>query len=287
MQLRLRRLALVAAAGLPLSGCLATRNDLRVLQADLAVIRAEAARNDSARVRQVNDVLQAVRALRSTGDSLRVLSQRVAKWQGDQKEELFAMQQQLLTIQELTGLSQRRLLELRANLEERAQDAAAPSTGTPSTSPATPATTAPGAAAGGAGAPTTPAAAPAAGPGPNQLLQLSLDQLRRGSAGSARSGFQDLLTQYPKADIAPLAQFYVAETFAQEGKAAPADSVYLLVVQRYPTSEKAATALYKHGLHLLATGKRAEARAVFADVVKRFPRSDEAVLAAARAKDGG
>ncbi|MDX2184123.1 MAG: hypothetical protein SFW08_09075, partial [Gemmatimonadaceae bacterium] len=115
-----RRLVVLAAAGISLSGCVATRNDLRVLQADLAVIRAEAARNDSARVRQVNEVLQAVRALRTTGDSLRALSQRVAKWQGDQKEELYAMQQQLLTIQELTGLSQRRLLELRANLEERA-----------------------------------------------------------------------------------------------------------------------------------------------------------------------
>jgi tol-pal system protein YbgF len=284
---RRARLAFLSAV-LPLSGCLATRNDLRVLQADLAVIRAEAARNDSARVRQVNEVLQAVRGLRTTGDSIRALSQRVAKWQGDQKEELYAMQQQLLTIQELTGLSQRRLLELRANLEERAQDAGttpspvtSPATGTPNTSPA-PSTATP------AAAPTAaPSASAASGPGPNQLLQLSLDQLRRGSAGSARAGFQDLLAQFPKADVAPLAQFYVAETYAQEGKAAPADSVYLLVVQRYPTSEKAATALYKHGLHLLATGKRTEARAVFADVVKRFPRSDEAVLAAARTKDGG
>ncbi|MDX2184350.1 MAG: tetratricopeptide repeat protein, partial [Gemmatimonadaceae bacterium] len=212
-------------------------------------------------------------------------SQRVAKWQGDQKEELYAMQQQLLTIQELTGLSQRRLLELRANLEERAQDAASTS---PPVAAATPPVAPSGTPASGVATPAAGAgAAPTAGPGPNQLLQLSLDQLRRGSAGSARAGFQDLLAQYPKSDIAPLAQFYVAETFAQEGKAAPADSVYLLVVQRYPTSEKAATALYKHGLHLLATGKRVEARAVFADVVKRFPRSDEAVLAAARAKDGG
>lgn len=260
------------------AGCLATRDDLRVLQADIAVVRAEQAKVDSARARQVGEVLAAVRG---SQDSLRALGARVARWQGDQKEDLYAIQQQLITIQELTGLSQRRLLELRANLEERAQEPGAvaappPSGGGVATPPAG------GTPAAGGGAPV---AAPPGAPGPNQLLQLALDQLRRGSAGSARAGFQDLVTQYPSSDIAPLAQFYVAESYAQEGKGASADSVYRLVVARYPTSEKAATALYKHGLHLQASGRKPEARAVFADVVKRFPRSDEAVLAGARLKD--
>jgi tol-pal system protein YbgF len=261
------------------AGCLATRDDLRVLQADIAVVRAEQAKVDSARARQVGDVLAAVRA---SQDSLRALGTRVARWQGDQKEDLYAIQQQLITIQELTGLSQRRLLELRANLEERAQEPGAPAVPSPRGGGVAPP------AGGGAAAPTVgaiPSVAPPGAPGPNQLLQLALDQLRRGSAGSARAGFQDLVTQYPSSDVAPLAQFYVAESYAQEGKGASADSVYRLVVARYPTSEKAATALYKHGLHLQASGRKPEARAVFADVVKRFPRSDEAVLAGARLKD--
>ena len=274
---RVVRLAAVAVAPW-LGACLARRDELRVLLADNAVVRAELAMVDSARAGLVGEVLAAVRA---SSDSVRALGTRILRWQGEQKEDLFAIQQQLITIQELTGLSQRRLLELRANLEERAQDV--PAGAVPAATPAgTPATGAPTA------APGTPPAVPAtaAGPGPNQLLQLALDQLRRGSAGSARAGFQDLVTQYPTSDVAPLAQFYVAETFAQEGKAPAADSVYQLVVAKYPASEKAATALYKHGLHQLATGKKADARATFADVVKRFPRSDEAVLAGARLKDG-
>jgi tol-pal system protein YbgF len=287
-----RRAALVAVAW-ALSGCLATRADLRVLQADIAVVRAEHARSDSVRAKQVAEILQTIRA---SQDSMRGLGNRLAKWQGDQKEDMYAVQQKLLTILELTGLSQRRLMELRANLEDRAPDAGTalqPGGVTPSPLPAsggaasspTPGAAGAGATTAGAGTASPPAAP--SGPGPNQLLQLALDQLRRGSAGSARAGFQDLVTQYPTADIAPLAQFYVAESWAQEGKAAAADSVYQLVVAKYPQSEKAATALYKHGLHLLTLGKRAESRAVFQDVVKRFPRSDEAVLAAARVRDGG
>lgn len=272
------------ALGPALTGCLATRDDLRVLQADIAVVRAEQAKVDSARARQVGEVLAAVRA---SQDSLRALGTRVSRWQGDQKEETYAIQQQLITIQELTGLSQRRLLELRANLEERAQDAPGAAGPAPGVAPAAGgAAGGAGGAGGAAGSAPSPAAVPPAGPGPNQLLQLALDQLRRGSAGSARAGFQDVVTQHPTSDVAPLAQFYVAEAYAQEGKGPAADSVYQLVVAKYPASEKAATALYKHGLHLLATGKKAEARAVFADVVRRFPRSDEAVLAGARLKDG-
>lgn len=279
------RLAGAVGAALAVSGCLATRADLRVLQADIAVVRAEHVRSDSVRARQVAEILQVIRA---SQDSLRGLGTRLAKWQGDQREDLYSIQQQLITVQELTGLSQRRLLELRANLEDRGQEPAAvvpPAAGaTPNATPGTAGGATPGSPPGTPSVGVTPAAP--AGPGPNQLLQLALDQLRRGSAGSARAGFQDLVTQYPTADIAPLAQFYVAETWAQEGKASAADSVYQLVVAKYPQSEKAATALYKHGLHLLTVGKKPEARAVFQDVVKRFPRSDEAVLAGARLRDG-
>ncbi|MBI2795087.1 MAG: tetratricopeptide repeat protein [Gemmatimonadetes bacterium] len=251
----LRAAAALAAASL--AGCLATQNDLRVLQADVAVVRAEAARNDSARTVQL---AAALAALKSASDSMRALSARMARWQGDSRDEFRLMQQQLIQIQELTGQSQRRLQELRAGLEDR------------------------GGAPVGAGAAGADSGRGAGSPGPNQLLQLALEQLRRGSAGSARAGFGDLLARFPESDAAQLAQFYVAESFAAEGNSTSADSVYRLVIARQPPSPKASTATYKHALVLLAAGKTAEAKAALASVVARFPQSDEAVLAADRLK---
>ena len=245
----LRRAAACAWLVLPLAGCLATQTDVKALQADIAVLRAESRRADSIRAVQVASVLA---GLKLVGDTLHGVQARLGKMAGDSKGDLYAMQQQLIQIQELTGQSQRRIQEMRANLEDRA-----------------------------AGVADT---ARAGAPGPNQLLQLSLDQLRRGSAGAARAGFTDLLTRFAESDAAPLAQFYVGETFAAEGNAASADSVYQLVLRAAPKSAKASTALYKHALVLLARGDAAGGKSALAEVVKQYPQSDEAVLAQDRLK---
>ena len=233
-----------------MAGCLATQNDLRVLQGDVAVLRAEAARRDSVRVTQVASIMASVRM---ASDSLRALTRRMAEWQGDSHSEYRTVKELLIQIQELTGQSQRRLQELRAGLEERGN-----ATGSDS----------------GRGG----------NPGPNQLLQLALDQLRRGNSGAARAGFTDLLARFPESEAARLGQFYVGESYAAEGNVAAADSVYLLVIARQPPTAKTPTAIYKHALVLLAAGKAADAKAALASVVAKFPLSDEALLAADRLK---
>ena len=175
-----------------------------------------------------------------------------------------------MQIQELTGASQQRLLELRANLEERnAQTAPSPVAPVP-------------------GDTTRPVAGPPqpAGPGPVTLYRLAYDQLSRGSHGTARSGFQELLTQYPTSDLAPDAQYYIGETFQAEGNTAAADSVFNLVVSTYPRAPRAATALYKHGLFLQKAKRDREARQVFQSVIDKYPRSDEADLARERLRPG-
>jgi tol-pal system protein YbgF len=250
----LRRLAPVV---LLVTGACATKGDIRILQNDLQVMRVEAAQADSIRMRQLELVIAALGVSR---DSLLLISKRLAKFQGDAAGELYALNQQLIQVQELTGQSQRRLQELRASMEERAQQIAtppAPVVGAQS-------------AAGDAATPT---------PGPNQLFQLALDQLRRGSTGAARLGFADLLKQYPKSDVAPDAQFYVAESYAQEGNQGAADSAYALVVSQYKKSPRAPTALYKRARILQTAGNNAAARAALNQVIRDYPRSDEAALA--------
>ena len=256
--------AALAPAALLAAGACATRTDVRVLQNDLANLKVERLQADSANRAQLERVIAVLGAV---SDSMNALATRSSRYQADVAQDMYAMQQQLLTIQELTGQSQRRLQELRASMEQRAQElgAQAPAAGAAPT-------------AGGAPAATVPAA-PAAGPGPNQLFQLALDQLRRGSTGSARSAFQDLLRQYPQSDVAGDAQFYIGESYATEGKAAEADSVYALVVANHGTSSRAATALYKRGVAAEAANRPADARTFYEGVVRQFPRSDEAALA--------
>jgi tol-pal system protein YbgF len=120
---------------------------------------------------------------------------------------------------------------------------------------------------------------PPATPGPNQLYQLALDQLRRGSAGTARAGFQDLLRQYPTSDLAADAQFYIAESYASERNTAAADAAYDEVARRYPTSQRAPTAAYKRAKALVEQGNGATARPILEGLIARWPRSDEADLA--------
>ena len=217
-------------------------------------MQVAAARADTARAAQIAAVLDQI--VRSN-DSVRAVSLRLAKLQSTVATDHYEMGRQILQIQELSGQSQRRLQELRASLEERSQMSAAPVVVPPG---------------------DTSRPAPS-GPGPAQLFQSSLDQLRRGSATVARGGFEELLRSYPNSEDAPEAMIYIAETYAAERNQVAADSVYGLVVQRYPSSPKAATALYKHALSLRAAGRTTAARAAFNRVVKDYPRSDEATLA--------
>lgn len=252
--MHLRRLlrSIAPAAFLAAGACFATRNDVRVLQGDLNNVRAEMARSDAARAAQLRELIAMLTAL---NDSLRTASTRLARFQGDTKNELYAVRQDLITIQALTGQTQDRLARIRAEIEERNQAAA-------------------GAAVDSAGA----------GPGPSQLLQMGKAQLNRGSFATARTAFQELLGKYPASDLAADAQFQVAESFTAEGNSRGADSVYRIVETQYPQAPQAATALYKRALSLVRAGQAREGRAALEQVVQKYPRSDEAELARNRLK---
>jgi len=254
----LQRIA-VATLAIASSACFATREDLRVLQNDLATIRAEAIRADSAHREQLR---QTQRAVAGVADTLKTVNVFLSRMQADVDAQLHAISRQLITVQELTGQSQKRLQDLRADLEARQQDASAQAA-------------AQAAAAGGA----LPQAATQSA-GPAQLYQLATAQLRRGSSSSARAGFVELLAQYANDPLAADAQFGVAETYAAEANAAAADSAYAAVVSKYPKSDRAPTALYKQAMAARSAGNVRRARTLFQQIIDKYPRSDEMQLAA-------
>ena len=280
------RLLCLMLGSAALSACVASKQDVLLLQTDLKAMRAEYAYRDSTRRVQFDSVIRTMVIL---NDSLRGLKGEIASFQGNVLGDLFKVRDGLIEIRSLTGQSQSRITELRAELEQRnaiiqSAPATVPQTTTPTTSPAT----APAATPTTPGKPvdssTSPAlSAPAAGaPGPNQLYTMALDQLRRGSTSAARAGFTDFLTQYPQHERAGDAQYYIAETLERDTKALDAEAAYLSVYTRFPRSEKAPTAMFKRSALLRTQGKADKAREVLDLLVKTYPRSDEADLARER-----
>src|SRR2546423_5516558 len=149
-------LALLVAA----VGCVASKGDVAILQDELRALRSSIARSDTAQRAQADTAMMLIGR---ANDSLKLLSGRFAVFQANVSGGMYDMSRQLLQIQELSGQSQRRLQELRASMESRAEAMNVP---TPAPGDTTRST------AGGGGGGT---------PGPAQLFQLAFDQMQRGS----------------------------------------------------------------------------------------------------------
>jgi tol-pal system protein YbgF len=250
------------AAFLATGACFATRNDVRILQADVLSFRQEAARSDSARARQVAQLGQ---ILGVVADSLRDASARLLRFQGETRGELRSLGDQMIQLQQLVGQSQTIVQRMRAESEQRATQQAQAVPVPPPTTDSTQA--------------APPAAAASPNPGPNQLFQEGRQQYTRGSYGAAQTALEDLLRLYPTSDLAPDAAYYLAESYDAGGTPQRADTVFLSVVTKYPTSPRASMSLYKMALSLARRGRRPDARAAMDRIVKEYPSSDEAEFA--------
>jgi tol-pal system protein YbgF len=260
--------AVIVTAG----ACFATRGDVRILQDNIATLQAAAARAAHADTLQALQLRQITQALAAVADSLRQATVTLQRFQGDVSMSMHGVASQLLTIQELTGQSRKQVDALRAQLEARANDPPPVVAGT------TPVPGAPGGAP--AAAPTAPAA-----PGPYQLMELGRQQLARGASSAARAAFSDLLVQYPSSDLAPEAQYWIAEAYASGGNAVEADSVFALVAEKYPKSERAPVAIYKRAVALKVAGQTRQARTLLQQVLDKYPGSEAATLSAALLRD--
>jgi tol-pal system protein YbgF len=269
---RARRLVVLPLVAFATGACFATREDVRILQGDIAVLRAESARADSMHRAQMRQVAQQVGAV---SDTLRTVNAFLARFQGDFTLTMHTFGQQLLTVQELTGQSQKKLQEMRADLEareaERAAAASQPVTPPPVAAPV----------AGAANAPAAPAVKPSVPtqPGPNQLFQLAVQQLQGGRTSAARDGFADFLQQYPNSDLAPEAVLKIGQAWELDGKMATADSAYQLVTDRFPKSDQAPTAIYKRAMIFRQAGQTRQARALFQQLIDKYPKSPLVELA--------
>jgi tol-pal system protein YbgF len=259
----LKRLPLGLALGL-LTGC-ALKGDVRKVELQVQALQGELARRDSAQTAERDSLLSAIRLLQR---ALTTQQAYLVQLRGDLRTDLINVQQQLVSVQELTGQTQQRLSEQRARLEQLAQQ--------PVPVPPPPAGTDTVVRSGGP--PPTGASGNPAGPGPDQMYQLALQQYRGGRMATARLGFREFLRVFPTHERAADAQFYVGESFEREAPDS-ASAVYDQVVRAHPNSPRAPSALYKLGLLAEQRGDRAAARRLYQRVIAGYPRSPEADLA--------
>jgi tol-pal system protein YbgF len=234
-------------------GC-ALKSDVADLESTLqAQMQAERTQRDSlmTEIRQLRSVLL---------DSLNVQQRRDISGRVDLGRQIEDLAIAVTQLTALTGETQRQL----AMLQESESGLAG------------------AAAAGAAGAALVDGAdSPATSPGgqPGALYEAALRQFRRGSYETARAGFDQFLEQYPSHELAPDAQYFRAETFAEAGEFDRALGEYARVLELYPNSRRAPTALYKSGLIELQQGNVDDARTYFQRVVQGYPDSDEIDLA--------
>jgi tol-pal system protein YbgF len=240
------------------------------VESEVQRLADESAQNDSRQVVQLDRIIALL-------DSLVMEQRRIAAVYGDMRGDMTEVQRQLLQIQELTGQSQARLSELRSQIEGRQRPRPGP-----------PRERAPGQ------VPVSPQPQPAQ-PQPvpvgptltaQELYDLSLQQLRRGSPETARAGFGKLLSDHPNHTLAGDAQYLIGESWDQTNPDS-AKAAYDEVVEQYPDSRRAPAALYKLGLIAERGGDLEAARLYYLRVVSGYPRSDEAELARAKLSSPG
>ncbi len=268
---------LTLAAALLVGAC-SSKSDLQEMeQTMIAEFRELGVRQDS--------LEREIRQLRSTLlDSLRARQGSAFENRGELSRRLERLEEQLGRITALAGENQRLLSGLERRLSRDSGPAGAPGPDTAGDADTVPPDS----------VDEEPADADGDAPDggasePRQLYEASLQQFRRGSFQTARSGLQEFLSSYPDHELAPDARFYVAETYAEAGEPGQALEAYSRVVELFPNSRRAASALYKSGLLERQRGNLEDARVFFSRVVNGYPDSDEAGLARdqLRELDGG
>lgn len=254
------RLVRILGGALVLTGC-ATKGDVQTVQGEVALLKAEMARQDSTRAAQLTSVMKMQMAAM---DSITATRRAVTQLKGEQSSDLYNIQQQLVQIQELTGQSQQRLSEIKRQVDNRGAQL----------EPVPPA---------GDTAGPISSGAPSGNATADQMYEASLAQLRRGSLTTARLGLREMLRTYPTSERAADANYFIGQSYAAENPDS-ALAYYTIVVDKYATSPRAPAALYNIGLIAERRKDTAKARDAFTRVTQAYPQSDEAALARDRLK---
>ena len=111
---------------------------------------------------------------------------------------------------------------------------------------------------------------------PSDIYRLALNDYQAGKYDLALIGFRNFMSQYPRAELSPQAQFEIGECEFARKNFVDAAREYDKVVLLFPKTDMAPKALYKKGIALQSAGRDAEANDALHRVLKDYPHSDAA-----------
>ena len=234
-------------------GACATPGQVRRVETQLAIMERNQARADSARAA---DLTQLIALQRRMLDSLGSASRTIMSVKGEVSSEFTEARRQFLQVQQLLGQNERRMTDLRNQLEARAEAQTTPVVAADSVRRTDP-----------------PIGVPPGTPSAELMFGEAQRQLNQGSFSTARSGFRDVLSTYPNSPRVPDALFGIGETFASTPDSSRL--YYTDVERRFPQAPVAPRALYKLGVLEEQRGNRAQARVIFQRVVDRYPQWED------------
>lgn len=114
------------------------------------------------------------------------------------------------------------------------------------------------------------------------LYKSGLDAIKNGKTKEAREIFSRYLKNFPDGPLANNAQFWIGESFYDEGDYERSIIEYDDVIKKYPEGGKVAAAFLKQGMAFEKIKDPQTAKALYNKLIKQFPDSDEAKAAGKR-----
>jgi tol-pal system protein YbgF len=274
---RERSLRLVLAAALLLAACgsasAANKEhqqmmaDIRMLQEQTALLRAQLA--------ALNDTLQKV------GTTLDAQAGASRKAFADQKLLVDSISSNLQVVREKVDDNNVRISSLSQELEAVrltipqaiGAAAAAAAGGAPAAAPGSQPSAPPQ-------APSS--SAPQPGVSPQRMYELAWGDYVGAQYNLAISGFENYIRTYPRSEQAGDAQYFIGESYYQQGMFREAATAFDRGITDYPGSKRVPDMYWKRGMAQNAMGQADRARESWEFVVKTFPNSDAGRLARQR-----
>ena len=125
--------------------------------------------------------------------------------------------------------------------------------------------------------PVTPTAIP--GVSPQRLYDMAFADYAAGQWSLAITGFEAYITAFPRSTQADDAQFYIGQTYYNDGKYQDAKEAFDTAIATYLDGDVLPEAYYKRGLSLDRLGNTEEALASFQILIDRYPNSTMKTLA--------
>jgi tol-pal system protein YbgF len=115
---------------------------------------------------------------------------------------------------------------------------------------------------------------------PSDMFQAAYSDFSVGRYELAIAGFESFLAQYASNELAPQAQYYLAESYYAQKKYEKALAEYKKTAKNYPRSKDIVVAAnLKTALTYEALGNKQEAIDMYGQILKNYPQSSESLTA--------